>query len=238
MKETINNYGKIVIYVLVLSIIISLATPFANAIKDSFISSVNSLSNKLNEVNEKLNGLTYVMLEGDNQYCKIGETNTLTFRSEAPYDEFCSVKIDGVNLPKNDYTVSEGSTVVTLTSNCVNKLADGEHEIEILFMYGSSKTKFTTTFINALNLETLSVGYVEPNGVVNSAATSFVYTEKVPVTEGDIFSGWLFGSTASQYSIRFVTAYDENGNVVENGGFNSGFEYTVPAGVASVFFST
>ena len=46
-KQTISNYGWIVIVVIIISILIGLATPFAVALKGSFVGTTNNLSNRM-----------------------------------------------------------------------------------------------------------------------------------------------------------------------------------------------
>lgn len=45
-KETLSNYGWIVICVIVLAVMIALATPFATAIKDAVVGATNDLISK------------------------------------------------------------------------------------------------------------------------------------------------------------------------------------------------
>ena len=42
-KETLSNYGWIVICVIVLAVMIALATPFAEEIRDAVVTAVNNL---------------------------------------------------------------------------------------------------------------------------------------------------------------------------------------------------
>ena len=53
-KETLSNYGWIVICVIVLAVMIALATPFAEAIKEAVVGAVNRLTS---EAAEALNGI-------------------------------------------------------------------------------------------------------------------------------------------------------------------------------------
>ena len=48
-KETLSNYGWIVICVIVLAVMIALATPFAATIKDAVIEAVNRLTSEAAE---------------------------------------------------------------------------------------------------------------------------------------------------------------------------------------------
>ncbi len=53
-KETLSNYGWIVICVIVLAVMISLAAPFAETIRDAVVGTINDL---IGEADEALSGM-------------------------------------------------------------------------------------------------------------------------------------------------------------------------------------
>ena len=55
-KETLSNYGWVVICVIVLAIMITLATPFGNEIKNAVVSAVQKL---MGTASDALNGITF-----------------------------------------------------------------------------------------------------------------------------------------------------------------------------------
>ena len=55
-KETLSNYGWVVICVIVLSVMIALATPFATAIKDAVVATVNNLITKADASLDAISG--------------------------------------------------------------------------------------------------------------------------------------------------------------------------------------
>lgn len=67
----------------------------------------------------------------------------LTFKSSADFKDFIKVLVDGKELKEDNYTVKEGSTVVTLKSSYLETLSEGEHTLEIVSKTGSAKTTFT-----------------------------------------------------------------------------------------------
>ena len=58
--------------------------------------------------------------------------NTFTIRSDAPYAEFKYLLIDGAKVPTDNYTVKEGSTIITLKSSYIQSLKSGGHNYTIV----------------------------------------------------------------------------------------------------------
>ena len=58
--------------------------------------------------------------------------NTFTIRSDAPYSEFKYLLIDGQKVPTDNYTVKEGSTIITLKSSYIQSLKTGGHNYTIV----------------------------------------------------------------------------------------------------------
>ncbi|MCI7181548.1 MAG: hypothetical protein MSA26_13480 [Lachnospiraceae bacterium] len=83
------------------------------------------------------------IIEGMGQSLTEGESKELTFRSNAAFGDFLRVELDGKTLDEKNYTVKEGSTVVTLKADYVATLSAGEHTIGIVSESGTA----TTTFI-------------------------------------------------------------------------------------------
>ncbi|MCI7179291.1 MAG: hypothetical protein MSA26_01560 [Lachnospiraceae bacterium] len=90
------------------------------------------------------------IIEGMGQSLTEGESKELTFRSNAAFSDYIRVEIDGKTLDEKDYTVKEGSTVVTLKADYVATLSVGEHKIGIVSESGTATTTFT---VNAKAVE-------------------------------------------------------------------------------------
>ena len=78
----------------------------------------------------------------DDQSFTLGSKGTLTFTSDADYDNFLKVLVDNKELAKENYTVKEGSTVVTLSNEYLNTLSAGTHELSIVSNNGTATTTF------------------------------------------------------------------------------------------------
>ncbi len=83
------------------------------------------------------------IIKGKGQSVAEGEKKALSFTSNAAYSDFIRVELDGKTLDAKNYTVKEGSTVVTLKSDYVATLSAGKHAIGIVSESGTA----TTTFI-------------------------------------------------------------------------------------------
>ena len=80
----------------------------------------------------------------------------------------------------------------------------------------------------------VTVGYCSNTGYIDSS-TSYVYTEKIPVTAGKTL---YFSIDGTADSARFVCAYDANGEPVSASGSSSSVStYTVPSGIVAVRLS-
>lgn len=83
------------------------------------------------------------IIEGKGQSITAGDKKELTFKSNAAFSDFIRVELDGKTLDEKNYTVKEGSTVVTLKADYVATLSAGEHTIGIVSTNGTATTTFT-----------------------------------------------------------------------------------------------
>ena len=67
----------------------------------------------------------------------------IVFRSDAPFDEFDQVMINGLVLDKKYYSVKKGSTIVTLNEVFAKQIPTGMHLFGILSKDGVAITIFT-----------------------------------------------------------------------------------------------
>lgn len=87
--------------------------------------------------------LAPTLLDGANGKAKIGSGKSLSFHSSAALADFVSVSVDGTVIDSSKYTLTEGSTVVTLKADYLDTLSVNAHELEINFNTGSVTTSFT-----------------------------------------------------------------------------------------------
>ena len=74
-----------------------------------------------------------------------GSTAGLTMTVNADIRKFVCVKVDGAQLPENNYIVSSGSTVITLKSEYLKNLTPANHAISVEFTDGSAATTFVVS---------------------------------------------------------------------------------------------
>ena len=86
-----------------------------------------------------------VIIKGAGGTWQKGSNDRLSFTSDAEYADFLKVRVDGKDLDASNYTVKEGSTIVTLKAEYLNTLSVGRHTLEIESKNGIAKTEFTIT---------------------------------------------------------------------------------------------
>lgn len=82
-------------------------------------------------------------LEGDGaEYYTLAPT-TLSFRSTAPLNELQEVQINGVTVDPSNYTLEEGSTIVTFSIDYLKTLNVGSYEVNVVSDSKAVKGDFT-----------------------------------------------------------------------------------------------
>ena len=89
--------------------------------------------------------LAPTIVEGANSKHQTGGNTDLTFRSDASFEDFLSVSVDGKVLDKNQYTLREGSILVTLKADYLSTLSVGQHTLGVNSVSGTAETVFTVT---------------------------------------------------------------------------------------------
>lgn len=85
------------------------------------------------------------IIQGNDARWKKGESSTLTFRSNAAFEDFAEVLVDGAVLPSESYEKrnGEGNIIVELRESYLEQLAEGEHALAIRSASGDATTHFT-----------------------------------------------------------------------------------------------
>lgn len=84
-----------------------------------------------------------IIAAGANGSWQKGTKDGLTFTSNAAYKYFQKVQVDGKDLDVSNYTVKEGSTIVTLKAEYLETLSVGKHTLAIVSETGTATTEFT-----------------------------------------------------------------------------------------------
>ena len=87
--------------------------------------------------------VSYKILDGANSSWTENTDGSLSIRGNGEMEKFQNVKVDGKIIDKKNYTVTKGSTIITLKADYLKTLATGDHTFEIVWTDGSATTKFT-----------------------------------------------------------------------------------------------
>lgn len=86
--------------------------------------------------------VSYKILDGANSSWPENTDGSLTIRGNGEMEKFQNIKVDGKIIDKKNYTVTKGSTIITLKVDYLKTLATGDHTFEIVWTDGSATTKF------------------------------------------------------------------------------------------------
>ena len=84
-----------------------------------------------------------MIIEGANGKWQKGSEDGLSFTSNAAFADFLKVQVDGKDVGSSNYTVEEGSTIVTLKPSYLETLPAGKHTLAIVSDTGTAETEFT-----------------------------------------------------------------------------------------------
>lgn len=100
-------------------------------------------------------------------------TNTdgsLVIRGDGAIAKFKEVRVDGVVIDVKNYTVTEGSTIITLKTEYLKTLPAGKHTFEIAWTDGSAATYFTVAGSTTEEDNKLEDNKVEDNTIDDKKA--------------------------------------------------------------------
>lgn len=82
------------------------------------------------------------IIDGNNSEIDTGSNKSVSFRSNADIKYFVEVRIDGKVVAPSNYTVTQGSTIITFKPEFLRTLSAGKHTISIVSTIGSADTNF------------------------------------------------------------------------------------------------
>lgn len=92
-----------------------------------------------------------VITAGANGTWQKGTKDGLLFASNAAFADFLKVRVDGKDLDASNYTVKEGSTIVTLNAEYLETLSVGKHTLAIVSETGVATTEFIVDSDKSVN---------------------------------------------------------------------------------------
>lgn len=117
----------------------------------------------------ELKPMEYKIIEGANGEYEQGSKKDLIIVSDAEFDKFESVEIDGKTIDINDYIAEAGSTRITLKSSYLDNLSLGEHSISIISSDGRASTTFTVKQVSESTTESTTESQSEPESTTKKS---------------------------------------------------------------------
>ena len=87
----------------------------------------------------------YRIIDGADSSWTQDTSGSIAIRGNGDFAKFQSVKVDGNLVDPSNYTVTEGSTIITLKADYLKTLSEGSHTFELVWTDGSASTNFTVT---------------------------------------------------------------------------------------------
>ena len=136
--------------------------------------------------------LSYQIIEGANSSREPNSDGSLSIRGSGEFTKFQNVKVDGNLVDRNNYTVTEGSTIITLKADYLNTLSAGNHTFEMIWTDGSARTAFTIA-TNSTNNSGNNSNNNNSSSSDNSASSNAKdKKDDVPKTGDNTPVAWLF----------------------------------------------
>ena len=134
--------------------------------------------NDLNMINKSLVG-TITVAEATATYQLTNEDGTSytpsyygfgtkVVRSSAPLSKFKEVRVDGVTVDGSNYTLTEGSTIVTFKGSYLKTLSEGEHTLKIISNDGFASGKIIIKMPSVQMITNLYTNAAKSTTTVNS----------------------------------------------------------------------
>ena len=88
-------------------------------------------------------------------------SGTKAVRSTAPLSKFREVRVDDTVIDSSNYTITEGSTIVTFKESYLKSLSVGEHTIKVVSTDGLTSGKLTIPETQSIALITFTIADVQ-----------------------------------------------------------------------------
>jgi beta-N-acetylhexosaminidase len=123
---------------------------------------------------ERGHGLSYeyVFVEGANAVHTTGSADSLVFKNNARYDCLGAVLVDGKQIEEDQYSIEEGSTILTLPADYLNGLAVGNHTLVARYAYDDTSLDVSTAFAIASGVDAQPAPSGNPSTPGTSTGTS------------------------------------------------------------------
>ena len=92
---------------------------------------------------EELKPVEHKIIDGKDAKWESDSKEPLKFRGDGELKDFVEVKVDGQTVAKENYTLSEGSTIVEFKDEYLATLSAGEHKLMMVWTDGTAEAEFT-----------------------------------------------------------------------------------------------
>lgn len=132
-----------------------------------------------------------IILETTNNTHVLGTSDTATITCSGDLKDFVSVYVDGAEVDKSNYTLAEGSTILTFTAQYLNTLNVGTHTVTMNYTYGSVDTELTILSTDSATSPSSSAG---ASGSAGTRGGANVSVRPATARTGDSTAAlpWLF----------------------------------------------
>ena len=185
-------------------------------------------------------GGDYKIIEGNNSNYVPGSDKPLSFRGDGDYDKFLRVEVDGNPVTPTDYTVREGSTIITFEPYYLETLGNGKHTIVMFWdINGTAKYAEGSFYIGENGGEIVPGNVTQPGNKPEQRHTcNFQWTMTLDPSVGMdgleeykcIYCGAVQESHAIPAGIAYVKElYGDIKNAPKNGSvtYDAGKLYTI-----------
>lgn len=185
-------------------------------------------------------GGDYKIIEGNNSNYVPGSDKPLSFRGDGDYDKFLRVEVDGNPVTPTDYTVREGSTIITFEPYYLETLGNGKHTIVMFWdINGTAKYAEGSFYIGENGGEVVPGNATQPGNKPEQRHTcNFQWTMTLDPSVGMdgleeykcIYCGAVQESHAIPAGIAYVKElYGDIKNAPKNGSvtYDAGKLYTI-----------
>ena len=124
---------------------------------------------------------TYSILEGDNQKYDPKAGGDIVVRIDGPDDQVNDVLVDDGVIGSENYTISFGSTVLTLTDDYLKTLSAGEHTVQVNYEGGKTSEEATFTIAEVTPEESNESSESSESSENTESSDKYTYT----ILEGD-----------------------------------------------------
>lgn len=121
-----------------MDLIATIENEIANADQAQVDAYARQLEEAINNLTKK--SITYRVIEGADIKHNVSEEKKVAMRINHDFTENVVVEIDGKIVDKSNYTVTEGSTIITFTEEFIKYLEVGTHNVRFIFEDGVATT--------------------------------------------------------------------------------------------------